>query len=99
MTPSTRELQGKNAVVAFYHLIGHRSSCLGQILQFDGAHMSLLHTLMVLPVQSWVVTHPWEEHDIHQPFLYVKRRKKRIVAMDLILTHFTKYSKDKIFYG
>lgn len=98
MTPSTRELQGKNAVVEFFHFMDHQYSCLEQILPFHEAHMFLLHTLIVLPVQSWAVTHRWDEHNSHQAFLYVKRRKKRMAAMDLILTYFTKYSQDKIFY-
>lgn len=39
MVPFTHELNGKNAVVEFYHFIDHRASCLGQSLQFDEAHM------------------------------------------------------------
>lgn len=84
MTPSTRELQAKNAVVEFYHFMDHQYSCLEQILPFHEAHMFLLHTLIVLPVQSWAVTHRWDEQNSHQAFLYVKRRKKRTAAMDLI---------------
>lgn len=38
MTAFTHEILGKNVVVEF-HFINHRSSCLGQILQFDEAHM------------------------------------------------------------
>lgn len=58
MTPSTRELQGKNAVVEHWmdHFMDHQYSCLEQILQFHEADMFLLHTLIVLPVQSWAVT-------------------------------------------